>query len=259
MPTHLVLILGTLAFALPAQAQLGRALVPPTPGPQLGHALAAPVAPPAAPIASPSGWSFELSAITSVPTSIGVEAQLESPLGVFGAMSVGYAPSGYLEMVAAMLRDNGVYGPDVDPLVQEAIGRGAWNVRLGLGVTLFDGLEAQLGYTYIGASSTIAPQTIEQVTGQHFRWASDSDIPMSVEIHAIHARLGGRIRVDEHLTLRMAVGWTHTLSARTRVEVPDAVRALPDNPATTIEEAVDHGFSKFGFTPELFLGAGYRF
>ena len=48
-----------------------------------------------------------------------------------GNLSFGHAPSAYLEMVDSMLQGAGVYDDDLDPLIGEATGNGAWNVRLG--------------------------------------------------------------------------------------------------------------------------------
>lgn len=260
--THSLLLVGFLLAPTLADAQLGRRLALPssasTRTATLGRDLCAPlVAPPA--LDPLRDWAFDLSATTSMPVSIGVEAQLETPIGVFASLSAGHAPSAYLETVAAMLRGADVFGPGLDPLVQEAIGQGAWNVRLGVGVRLVEGLELSVGYTYLTASTALSPETIEAATGQRLRWPGMTEVPMSIDVHALHGRLGWRFVIEDHFVVRAAIGWTHSVSTSAHVEVPAAVRELPNDPATQIEDAVVEGFGRYGFTPEVLLSAGYRF
>lgn len=204
-------------------------------------------------------WALDISAVSSLPISIGVEVQLESPVGVFGNLSLGHTPSAYLEMVDALLQNAGVYGDNLDPLIQEATGSGAWNVRLGVGVRPIEGLELSVGYTYLHMSTSLRPETIAQATGQRFRWRGMTEVPMTIDVHALHGRIGWRFVIEEHVVLRAAIGWTHSVSVGAHLEVPDEVRAHPNDPATQIEDAVGDGFGTYGFTPEIVLGVGYRF
>ena len=245
-----------------AQAQLGRHLALPSPGvtsePTLGRDLGAPMV--SAPAPDPlRDWAFDLSATTSMPVSIGLEAQVETPIGVFANLSMGHAPSAYLETVAEMLRGADVFGDNVDPLIREAIGQGAWNLRLGVGVRLVEGLELSVGYTFLTASTSLSPTTIEAATGQRIAWTGMTEVPMSIDVHALHGRLGYRLLVEEHFVVRVAIGWTHPVSTTAHVDVPPRVREFPNDPATQIEDAVSEGFGNYGFTPEVLLSAGYRF
>ena len=264
--TLLATLLVALAFALSsppslARAQLGRGLARPGSDVALGHRLGDPVpdassAP--APQASP-GWAFDLSATTSLPLSVGVEAVVQSPIGITAHLSAGHTPSAYLGMMSSILRDAGVYSANLDPIVNEATGSGAWNVRLGVGYTIPEGFEIGVGYTVITGTSSISPLAIESATRQRFPWPGMAAVPLSLTTHAIHARVGWRFVIEEQLILRIAVGWTHSFATDAHLDVPPELRLVPNDPATKIEAAVGEGFGRYGFTPEVLISAGYRF
>ena len=225
----------------------------------LGRELGDP-AEPARPVHdAPSGWAFDLAAITSLPLSVGAEATLTTPVGLFAALSIGHTPQAYLDVVTSALGDADVYDDELDPMVDEAIANGAWNVRASIGVTIPEGLELAFGYTWLSASADLSPRSIEVAVGQRLSWPGMTVVPMSITLHALHGRIGWRFVIEDHLVLRAALGWTHTVSSDAHVEVPPEVRALPNDPATRVETSVQDGIAEYGFTPELLLSAGYRF
>lgn len=241
-----------------ASAQAGRRLGDPRgarAAPALGRALDAPglEAP-----ASPSGWVLDLVAVTSVPLSVGVEANVETPVGLTAHLSFGHTPNAYLDGVASALRGAGVYEANVEPVVREAIAGGAWNVRAGVGFTLREGLELAVGYTYLGGNASLTPNALEAAVGHPVRWPGMTVVPLAVELHALHARLGWRFVVEEHLVLRVAIGWAHAVATSAHVEVP-AEHDTPGGPADRMEEGIERALGRYGFTPELLLSAGYRF
>jgi hypothetical protein len=263
--TCAAILLALVAASLPsfASAQLGRRLAVPGHDVALGQRLGDPAGEETAPSLSarPSapGWVFDLSATTSLPLSVGLEAVVQSPVGITAHLSAGHTPSAYLGMMSAMLRDAGVYSANLDPIVNEATGSGAWNVRLGLGYTIPEGFEVGVGYTVLTGTSAITPAAIESATRQRFPWPGMSEVPLSLTTHAIHARVGWRFLVEEHFVLRIAVGWTHSFATEAHLDVPPELRLVPNDPATKIERAVREGFGRYGFTPEVLVSAGYRF
>lgn len=257
-------LLGAPSFASAQSTtgQLGRGLSRPGRDVALGQRLGDPVGEDATASATPPalpGWALDLSAITSLPLSVGVEAVVQSPVGFTAHLSVGHTPSAYLGMMSAMLRDAGVYSANLDPIVDEATGSGAWNVRLGVGYTIPEGFEIGVGYTVLTGTSSISPSAIESATRQRFPWPGMASVPLSLTTHAIHARVGWRFVVEDHLVIRVAVGWTHSFATDAHLEVPPELRLVPNDPATKIESAVREGFGRYGFTPEVLLSAGYRF
>ncbi|MCA9607598.1 MAG: hypothetical protein KC619_18450 [Myxococcales bacterium] len=250
--THLVLGIlcgATLLVSTSAEAQIGRALDRP--------AVSAPTVPEAA---SPlDGWSLDLTAQTSLPISVGIEAQLQTPIGLFATLSVGHTPNAYLSMLADVVQGTGAFGDDIRPLIDEGIANGAWNVRVGVGLNPIEGLELSFGYTYLGANSTVTRRAIESATGQRIPYRGMNEAPLGMEMHALHGRIGYRFLVEDHLVIRAAIGWTHGIGMSAHLDVPDEVRAIDGNPATEIEEGVASSFGQYGFTPELLVSAGYRF
>ena len=144
-------------------------------------------------------------------------------------------------------------------MVSETIANGAWNVRISVGWRIVEGLELSVGYTYLGANTTLSREAIESATGQRMRYRGMREAPFAIELHALHARVGYRFVIEERFVLSVALGWTHGVGASARLDVPAEVRAIEGNPASTIEGAVAEGFTQYGFTPELLLSAGYRF
>ena len=226
------------------------------------RALASPVSlgreldPPAAePPVSGERYAIDLSFGTSVPLSVGVDARLETPFGLTAHLGAGHAPSAYLGMVASMLQGADVYPDSASAAVFQAIGGGAWNVRLGVGAMLFDGLEIDAGYTFFTAASALDPSAIEAAIGQRPPFPGSMQVPLSITVHALHVRAGWRLVVLDRLVVRLGLGWTHALGSEVHMSVPSSFRPH----ALRAETAIHRAIQSYGFTPEILLSAGYRF
>lgn len=249
-----VVALGLLSPSL-AAAQAGRQLGSPLEGDDTSTSASDP----GSTSLMPEGWSLDLAALTSVPLSIGAEVQLQTPIGVFANLSAGHTPNAYLSMMADIVQGGGAFDSDLRPAIDETIGSGAWNVRFALGVNPIEGLELSFGYTYLNLQSTLTRGAIETATGQRVRYRDMREVPIGVELHALHGRVGYRFVIEQHFVLRAAIGWTHAVVGQGRVTVPEEIRAIEDNPADQIEAAVGEGIGRYGFSPEIVLSAGYRF
>ena len=243
-----------ISWLIAAQLLTLTVLAPASADAQLGRALTPPIEVPAA------AWTFDLSAQTSLPMGIAVEAQLTAPVGFFARASVGHTPSAYLDAVASALGDAGAYRPRIRPLIDDAIGNGAWAVRLSVGWTAFDGLELSLGYTALVGVSNLRSTSIEGALNEPVRWPEGMDrVPFTLALHAVHGRVGWRFLIDESVTVRLGLGWTHAFAAEARVDVPDELRRDGDDPVSEMEESFREGLQSYGFTPELSLAVGARF
>jgi len=249
----LVVALGALSPAV-AAAQAGRQL-----GSPIEREAPTAASQPASTSLMPEGWALDVGALTSLPLSVGAEVQLQTPIGVFANLSAGHTPNAYLSMMADIVQGSGAFDSDLRPAIDETIGSGAWNVRFALGVNPIEGLELSFGYTYMTLSSTLSRGAIETATGQRVRYRGMREVPIDVELHALHGRVGYRFVIEQHFVLRAAIGWTHAVGGRGRVTVPEEVREIEDNPADQIESAVAEGIGSYGFSPELVLSASYRF
>lgn len=245
-----------------AQAALALVMIwgagTPTASAQLGRALGDPLEAPADAAPAASDWAFDLSATTSFPLSVGIDATLTTPVGIFGYASVGHTPNAYLSAIADVAQDAGMRAT-LRPLIDEVVANGAWNVRLGIGYTIPEGLELSVGYTMLTTSAALSPRAIELATRQRLAWPGMTEVPISMTVHALHARVGWRFVIEDHFVARVALGWTHGVALDASLTVPEEIRMRPDDPATRIEEDVESGFGDYGFAPELMVSAGYRF
>ncbi len=244
-----------LAQAGSAHAQPVRALGDPRATASFGRSLGDPWQAPRAPGLS---WALDVSAMTSIPLSVGVEAQLQTPIGLTAQLSFGHTPNAYLGAVASILESAGAYGSRYDAIVAEGIGNGAWNVRAGVGFTWQEGLELSVGYTYLTASAPLTPRSSEAATGINLHGEALNTVPLGIALHALHARVGWRFVVGDHLVVRVALGWTQAVTASAHVDVPPELRR-PDGPVERMERGFAGAATRYGFTPELVLAAGYRF
>ncbi|MEM9188309.1 MAG: hypothetical protein AAGF12_03995 [Myxococcota bacterium] len=210
-------------------------------------------APAASSSSSGSGWDFELGARLSVPLGPSLEAQLTTPFALFGRFGVGYVPSSFVGVVTGVLGDTGAIPDDYDPIVNELTDSGFWNVRWMVGLSLGGGFEIGGGYTLIGGGSDIDPNTFAEAFVPGAPNLGLAAVPISVRLHAVSAQIGWRIALGDHLGLRLAVGWTHTVSADVNVELEN------DELAAQVERETEDAIESYGFTPELSVGLSYRF
>jgi hypothetical protein len=209
---------------------------------------------------APAGlrWALDVSAHTSLPLLVGAEVQLQSPIGITAHVAFGHTPAAYLEAVAAVLLDAGAYDPKFDPVVQDGIHNGAWNVRAGLGFTIVEGLELAAGYTYLFADTAISSEAIESAIGQALPNTAVNAALLDVSLHALSLRLGWRFVIEQHFVLRFALGWTHALESEVHLEVPPELDPA-GGPVDRVEVSIQEGVGRYGFTPEILISAGYRF
>lgn len=203
-------------------------------------------------------WHLDLAAVTSVPLSVGVEATLQTPVGVFAQLSFGHTPQAYIDAAIAALAEVDTFDDDLEPLVRDASSNGAWNIRSGLGVAVSPGFELSFGYTWLTASAVLTARAIEAAFNQRPSWGR-TDAPMQLHVHAIYGRVGWCFSIERHFVLRVAIGWTHAVEAELDVFVPDGTDAGSREPKAQVEVRTGGAVAEYGFTPEVLLSAGYRF
>ncbi|MGF1465051.1 MAG: hypothetical protein ACFCGT_02855 [Sandaracinaceae bacterium] len=249
--------LVSVAFATPL---LGAARADAQPSP--AALLASPVPVPSPDVtrsgAGLAGWHLDLSAVTNLPTSLGVQLDLETPVGVLLQLQVGHVPAPYLGLVADILQGAGALQSMGRPLVNELIGGGAWTLRLGAGYLLADVVELGVGYAWLNTRSRVSVDAVEAaLNGRRIRTSADT-IPMSLTVHALTARAGLRFVIQEHLVLRVGLGWLHGVGQRLTADLPPEIDS-PNNRAAELLDRVRSRIGQYGFTPELQVGIGYRF
>ena len=216
--------------------------------------------PTGAPRSEPSPVGLELAAATSVPLSIGAEVTVELPLGLLLRGHVGFVPEPYVDLLNGVLEGIGGYDEAVARLVDRA-GANALVLRASAGIrpVLGYGFEIVAGYSHVSASTRVSATDFEAATGQPMLWPGLNDVGIASELHLLHVQVGWTGLAWDHLAIRVLLGWAHTLSASTDVDVPSALRARSPATFADIEGDIEDALTSYGFTPELSLAIGYRF
>jgi hypothetical protein len=204
--------------------------------------------------------ALDLVFATHVPISIGVEANLELPLGLLVRAHLGGMPEAYVDIINGVATGFGAYPPELGRLATRSIG-GAFVFRASAGIRPFAGygFEILAGYTLIEANGGVTSREFEQATGQSMSWPGMERIGVHATIHAFHAEIGWSALVWDHLVLRASLGWVHTLDAQGSLVVPQELRAMAAGRIEGYEETARTALERWGFGPEVRLGAGYRF
>lgn len=218
--------------------------------------------PTAAPGSTPEPFpiGLEIAAATSAPLSLGAEITVELPLGLLVRAHVGFVPEPYVDLLNGVLEGVGAYDAAIAQLVDHA-GANALLVRASGGIRPVPGygFEILAGYTHVSASARVSAADFEAATAQPMSWPGLNDVGLDSELHMLHVQLGWTGLAWDHLAIRVLIGWAHTLSASTRVDVPDDLRARSPAAFADIEADVDDALTSYGFTPELSVAVGYRF
>ena len=208
--------------------------------------------------------NVDIALSTLVPISVGGQATLEIPGRILLQLDAGYMPQAYGSAINDMMQSFGVYDTSVAAIIDSALD-GATVVRASLGWRPFEsaGLELWGGYTSASLSGSVSPQDVGSVVGGQF--ASDvaaalidGDITLSSQLHNIHAAIGWRWLLFDHLALRASVGYMQTLASSSSIEIPgqDSAAQLA---TPHLDEALGDVYANYVKLPTLGLSAGYRF
>ncbi|WP_236607343.1 hypothetical protein [Sandaracinus amylolyticus] len=203
---------------------------------------------------------LDLAIATQVPLTVGVEANIELPLGLLIRGHLGFMPEPYLGLMNDVVHGIGAYGDEIASLVDRS-GSNALVVRVSGGIRPVPGygFEILAGYTRIGAETRVGIDDFEAAVGQTMRYPGLDEVGIDAELHMLHVELGWSALVWDHLVIRGSIGWAHTLGASTSIVVPDEVRGLAPEMFDDIERDVEDALETYGFTPQLSFAVGYRF
>lgn len=201
---------------------------------------------------------LDVGVATHVPITVGLEANLELPLGLLLRGHVGLMPSPYLGIINGVASGFGAYDQSVASLVDRT-GGDALVLRFSGGIRPAPGygFEVLAGYTMIHASTRVPVEDFEQATGQSMP-GMDS-VGISATLHAFHVEMGWSALVWDHLVIRGSIGWVHTLAAEGSIDVPAAIRARAAGRIEAVETDVREALTSYGFSPEARIGVAYRF
>lgn len=210
---------------------------------------------------------FDMAATTQFPLLMGGAATLELPYRLLLRGDVGVLPGPYADAADSILVGAGAYDPGASDLVRDVLG-GSLVTRVSGGWRPFPahGFEVLAGYTLVS-------MTGEARTRDAIEAAVDVELPATVgtdpltvdsTVHGIHATLGWRWIVAEHLTLGASLGYLHGVGAASEIEVPASVARIAGagttSTATTIaENRLDDMLRRHVRVPVLGASVGYRF
>jgi hypothetical protein len=205
--------------------------------------------------ASSDPFLVDVTLATAFPTALGADVRVETPGRFLIDAFIGANPYGTL--LGDLVQSYG--GQEAGALVT-AITSGSTVFRLGVGFRPAPdaGLEVLAGYTLLYAAPTLSVATLEATTGQSLAYSGLSEVRLETAIHALHAELGWRFVIADHLVFRIGVGGTFSLAATARLGVPDSMRT-PGGPVEVAEHDIAHAITSYGFIPEARAAIGYRF
>lgn len=206
----------------------------------------------------PSLVRFDLGVVTQFPLAMGIQANLSLPFGIVLRADAGLTPSFYVDAVNSVALDMGAYDASTGAMIQNSSKEG-WLLRVQAGIRPFEGVgfEVLAGYALLNVTADVSASDFEQVTGQ---WMPGvARVGVFGTMHGFHAQLGWSGVVFDHLVIRGALGWLHTLAADGGVKVPAELRAAADGRVEEIETDLRDGLRQYGFSPELELGIAYQF
>jgi hypothetical protein len=274
----LALLTGAAAEAQPAppspaaRGQLGYTVWPPrttwgTPGDQTAPAPDVPAPPPPAPPRQSSA-AFDLGVVTELPLLLGGQATLELPYGILLQSEVGVLPPAYVNAIDGALTSAGAYGSTTSDLVRSGLSN-SLIVGVSGGWRPFrdHGLELLGGYTLASLGGGLsAKETIEAATGVTLPAAvPDEQIPIHSTIHAVHASIGWRWLLTDHLALRASLGYLQAVASSSQVGLPAGVtsNAMVATQLATVNQVVNSTlndtYTKYVKLPVLGLSLAYRF
>lgn len=215
----------------------------------------------------PADAGFDMAATTQFPLLMGGAATLELPYRLLVRGDVGVLPGPYADAADSILVGAGAYEPGASDLVRDVLG-GSLVTRVSGGWRPFPahGFEVLAGYTLVSMSG-------EARTRDAIEAAVDVELPRTVgndaltvdsTVHGVHATLGWRWIVAEHLTLGASLGYLHGVGAASAIEVPASVTRIAGagttSTATTIaENRLDDLLRAHVRLPVVGASVGYRF
>lgn len=211
---------------------------------------------------------FDVAVVTEVPVLLGGQATLTLPYGLLLQGEVGVLPSAYVNATDSILASAGAYDAATSDMIKNALGD-SLVVRLSGGWKPFDahGLELLGGYTLMSLGGGVSARaSIEAATGATLpAEIPDTRVPLHSTIHAVHASLGWRWMLGDHVVLRASLGYLQAVASSSRVDLPASVASnamVAANLAAAnrvVDATLNDAYTKYMKLPLVGLSLGYKF
>lgn len=219
----------------------------------------------AAPRAEARSWHLTAEAATDFPVSLGGRLLLEMPGRIRLSTALGYLPQAYVDAVDAIVVHAGGHDEAQGDLIRSAIGSSlVWRTHLGWRPFPRHGFYFEVGYGLVALGGNGSSEAlIAMATGQPPPAGEVvRDYSVRTMMHMIDAEMGWEWQVlRRHLSFRLALGFTATLTASSRIKTS----FRPLNPAAVdlftrmAEIYLDRTLETYVMTPVVTFGIGYRF
>ncbi len=212
-------------------------------------------------------WRLGLEALTDVPLEAGGRVWAEAPYGIHLDTSLGAVPAGYVSLLNDIVVGAGGYNEETAAVIEGVISSSlVWRIHLGWRPSADWGFYLAVGYGLVSLGGSVeVAKLLLAATGQKLPVEPpDVTRPYRVAstLHMIDAEIGYMWAVlDDHLTLRLSLGFAGTLNSVTTVEPqfqpvdPAGVKAW----TRTGAQYLDGVYTSYLFLPLLSFAIGYRF
>jgi hypothetical protein len=212
-------------------------------------------------------WRMGAEAQTDLPLQAGGRLWFEAPYGIHLDTSLGTLPPGYVDLINSVVVGVGGYDQETATVISSVVSSSlVWRLHLGWRPSAEYGVYFAAGYGLVtisgevGSGKLILAATGIKVpdgtpdVGQPFRASST--------LHMIDAEIGYMwSMIEDHLTIRLALGFAGTLGSSTTVEPlfqPSQPAVVKDWTARS-EVFLDDIYTTYLFMPVISVGMGYRF
>jgi hypothetical protein len=212
--------------------------------------------------------AFDVAFVTEVPLMVGGQATLELPYGFLVQGEVGALPSAYVNAVDGILRRANAYDANTSQLIRDSLG-GSMVVRASAGLRPFSGhgLELYGGYTLLSFGGGIsARQTIESATGATLpAEVPDAQVGVKSTVHGVHATIGWRWLLADHIALRASLGYMQAVASSSRLEVPSSLSSNAQVASqlsaanAIVNTTLNSAYTKYMKVPVVGMSLAYRF
>ena len=205
---------------------------------------------------------------TEVPLMVGGQLTLELPYRILLQGEVGVLPAAYVNGIDSVLTGTGAYDASTSALVRSTL-QNSLVVRLSTGFRPFTnhGLEILGGYTLASMGGGVSARAAVEATSGVALPAEipDAEIQLRTTIHSLHASIGWRWIVGDHLVVRASVAYLQAVGSSSSLAAPAAVSAVPgvaarvEQVSQALDTTLNSTYTKYAKMPVVGLSLGYRF
>ncbi|MBI5502888.1 MAG: hypothetical protein HY907_21770 [Deltaproteobacteria bacterium] len=212
-------------------------------------------------------WRLGMEALTDLPLQAGGRWWVEAPYGLHLDTSLGSLPPGYVDLINSVVVEFEGYGEDTATLISAVVSSSlVWRIHLGWRPSADWGFYFTAGYGMVAMNGEVAAgKLILAVLGQKIAEGvpdANGSYRASSTLHMVDAEIGYMwSMIEDHLTVRLALGFAGTVASATTVEP----RFQPAQPAAVAEwtrrsaQYLDDIYTKYLFLPLISVGVGYRY